>query len=872
MTTPPRPRPDAPARGSRPFAPAGATTLSLSLSISLSLGLVASFPQAAIAQAPADSQPATGPSPAVTITPAYQQFVFAYRLLQRGEDRLAIDAFDEYLRKYTQDERRGDAVYYRALLARRAGDNDAASKLLASCPPTTLLPAHAVPLLHGEVYCDLGKFDAALASLEKIKPELLEPEGKASLLYLAAAAYRGAGNLPGALKSFEAAGAIDSPLRARSLLDAARVAAQMDKPADAITIAQRCLALKDGTTQPVAAMLAGDLAFRLGQYPQAVAFYDTVITGYQSTPHYGPAVLGSLWAQHSARQFDAVLKSWQSLRPSLSASDGFNADYIAAASLQSAGRHDQAITRLQALLATAPSPEQPRDKVVYKLALSQFELGKYDEMTKSLASFATTYPESRLVFDAEYLQAVADVKKGDPASGAARLTAIIAQGERHPYLAQALLSRGKLYEATDQAQPAVEDYRKFLTLNVKPAPDPALITEASLRLADLQARLGQHEASETTAAALLARPGIDPMTEQDGLYRQGLALVRQQKFEPACAIFTTLLTKHPQNRYLAEARYYRGLLLAGLQKAKEGVPDLLAAGESTLPEPLRIQALRVASIPLREASDPRALKVLQQLATLAGVVGLQPDESLWLAQQLASAGRHADALAILAPLRDPKSAAPGPARAQAAYLAGLCLRQTRDLPGSLESFRAVASLKHGYELPARLELARTLDLAGDADAALAEFGTLISVEPTDIASAAIFDAGLIHRRRAEERKLANQPEPQKRALEEARKLFKRLVLLFPFPQLSPLPELSYLELAEVEAELQNPAAVASELKELTERFPDGPYAVYARAVLALLQNKKEEAALRLRELHAKTLDPRLALRVQRKLAALDGPR
>ncbi|MCX5659213.1 MAG: tetratricopeptide repeat protein, partial [Planctomycetota bacterium] len=757
-------------------------------------------------------------------------------------------------------------------LAHRAGENEAAAKLLSACPPPSSDLVTALPLLHGEVYCDLGKFDAALAVLEKVNPEKAENDVKASLLYLTAVAYRGAGNLPGALKSFDAAGAVASPVRARSLLDAARVAVQMEKPADAVGIIQRCLALKDAETEPVAAMLGGDLSYRLNQFPQAVSFYQRVITNHQSTSYYGPAVLGSLWAQLSAKQYDAVLKTWESLRPSLGAADGFNADYIAASAVQSAGKHDLAIARLTALLATAPTPEQPRDKVAYKLALSQFELGKFDDMTKTLTGFATTYPQSPLEADAEYLQAIADVKKGDPAGGAARLTAIIAQGERNPYLGQALLSRGKLYEATTQPAPAMEDYKAFLALNAKPAPAPGMITEASLRLADLQAGLGQFEASEKTAAALLARPGIDPTTEQDGLYRQGVALVKQQKFEPAYAVFNTLLTKHPQNRYLPEAHYYRGLLLAGLQKADEAVPDLLEAGASNLPDPLRIQALRVASIPLRNKNDERAIKVLQQLAALTGVPGLMPDETLWLARKLAQMSQPAEALKVLVPLLDPKSAAPGPARSEAAFIAGMSLRETKDFPGALDAFRSVGALKHGYELEARLEMARTLDLAGQTEPALSEFGSLISVEPTDIASASIFDAGQIHRRRANEQKLANQPDAQKKSLEEARKLFKRLVLLYPFPQLSPLPELSYLELAEIEAELQNPTAVAAELKELTERFADGPYALYAKAVLAQQQNRKEEAGLRLKELHGKPLDPRLARRVERRLQSLDAPR
>ena len=146
----------------------------------------------ALAQSQPASQTATAPDSA-----AYQQFVFAYRLLQRNEDKLATDAFDEFLQHYPQDERRGDAIYYRALLASRAGENEAAAKLLADCPRPCSCPPNDVPLLHAQVYCDLGKFDPALAVLEKINAAAADPATRASILYLTGVAYRGSGNLPG---------------------------------------------------------------------------------------------------------------------------------------------------------------------------------------------------------------------------------------------------------------------------------------------------------------------------------------------------------------------------------------------------------------------------------------------------------------------------------------------------------------------------------------------------------------------------------------------------------------------------------------------------------------------------------------------------
>ncbi len=85
-----------------------------------------------------------------------------------------------------------------------------------------------------------------------------------------------------------------------------------------------------------------------------------------------------------------------------------------------------------------------------------------------------------------------------------------------------------------------------------------------------------------------------------------------------------------------------------------------------------------------------------------------------------------------------------------------------------------------------------------------------------------------------------------------------------------MPELSYLELADIETELATPDAATAELKELQDRFPDGPYASYAKAALLQQQNKLSDAVYLLKQLHDQTLDPRLSQRVDRRLQMLES--
>ena len=66
--------------------------------------------------------------------PSHQQFLFAYKLLQRGENQLAVEAFDEYLTKFPDAAKRGDAMYFSAMLYRRLGQPAKALAKLADAP------------------------------------------------------------------------------------------------------------------------------------------------------------------------------------------------------------------------------------------------------------------------------------------------------------------------------------------------------------------------------------------------------------------------------------------------------------------------------------------------------------------------------------------------------------------------------------------------------------------------------------------------------------------------------------------------------------------------------------------------------------------
>lgn len=802
---------------------------------------------------------------------ANQQFLLAYRLFNRGEDRLAIEAFDDFLGGFPTDAKRGDALYFRAMLARRSGNNQGSAEYLAEAPEPSLVPTYAVQVLRGQVLTELEQYNDAIKVLEGVNTTNLKPLPHASVLFLKGTAYRGAGNTAASLQAMKDAAALDSRLKGRAMLEQGRLLALQQKPTDAVETLKACLALDDRDVTPDAARLAGDLSYQLAKYPDAVGFYETVIRQYQSSPHFAPAAIGMLWSQLAAGQYNAVQRATAQLRPALKGNDAFMADYIAASAYQAEGLHAEAVQKFTALLRSPALPEQPRDKAVYKLAMSEFELKRYTDMAKTLAGFVSTFPDSPLVGDVEFLLAAGEVKQGDNPAAAARLTAIVNQGVEGPFYLEAVMQRARLFESTDNYAAAIEDYQRYLAEanRLKQPLGDGAAAQAALRLIDLLNRVSKNDESLAVIDTLLKAPKINPLVEQEAIYRQARALIDKKEYDKAIASLSELDRKYPQNRFAAESWYYRGMLLLTLNRPDEAVDPLIAAARAEIAQPMRVNAYRLAVAQLHERRPDFAVDLLYELEKVAGRDALEPQELIWTARYLTSTGEPRKSLTYLDALLNPESQAPGVARAEAVLLAGLNMQALDRRDDAVLFFRQVRAMSQGFELEAQLQLGRTFWRKGELPQAIEEYRGLISVDRSDIAAPAIFDSAQIYRLLAQQYEVDNDPAASEQARKEAVKLYKRLTVLWGKPSLSPLPELSYLNHAELELLLDTGTGEAT-YNELIERFPDGPYATYAKARIAQIERKDGDALFLLKQLRDVELDPRLKVRVVDAIKALEA--
>ncbi len=807
---------------------------------------------------------------------AHQQFVFAYRLLQRQEYQLSAQAFDEYLARYPEDEKRGDALYYRALLCRNTGQNQQAIQYLEQNVAPMHVPDHAVLLLKGQVYTDLNQHEKAVQSLESIDLQNLDSDTKASIFYLRGKGYRGLNNLPAAATQLKEVIKFDSSLKAQAMLDLARIQVLMKLPADALATLKKCLTLNNPQVSAEAGRLAGDLAFELKMYDQASEYYNVVMTQYTSSQHLGPAITGMLWSLYEQKQYGQVLAAFDQYKKHLSNQDRVTGWYLAGASYQSMGDHNKAVALFGAILAAA-SGSDLEDKVLYRLASSQYQIGQFGGMTQTIAKLRKAFPDSSRLADAGYLLAMAAIKQGDNNLAAARLTAIIDSGQRHPFYTQALLQRARLYESINQFEHAVTDYETYAAVypsaenQVKLGDDT--VAQAMIRLVDLNYQISRFEAADQAAAKLLEIDGLDPLVEAEGYYRRGLALIQLKQFDKAIATLSALLDKYPQNHYRADSIYYRGLLNLTIKKTDLALADFKeAAAAQTLAKPLKVNALRFASLLQRQdKKDDQAAATLVELEKLVGITGLNIRELIWIGEYCTKRNQPDLAMKYLKPILDGNLTASRSELSKALMLGAQALRAQNKLDQAIDAFREVVAMSVGHGYEARIQLAKTLAMAGQHQMALDEYQSLISAEQTAIACQALYESGELHRQLVQVRLRESDAAGATAEREAAMMSFKRLVLLYSFPEVSPLPELANIQLAELAIEMENVDEAKATLQEMVEAYPDSVYGTYATARLSMLKDQKIAATSLFKKIREQeNVDPRLLTRIDNQLKVLGG--
>jgi len=578
-------------------------------------------------------------------------------------------------------------------------------------------------------------------------------------------------------------------------------------------------------------------------------------------------------------QHNALIQLHQQHTRALTGRDAQVAAYIAGVTYLDQNQLTAAAKLLPAA-TNLPIDDPLHDDALYHLAVTHYRAQDFDAMQRTLQRLSRESSASPFVPAGEFLRAISLIERDMPHQALPLLTRLIEENP-HNYRAPALLQRAQVYTALQNDAAAAADYAAyFQPLNLQGAGTEAALTASDQRAAvdylDALHRLGQHEQSAALASALL-RSQLNPEREPAIRLRLAQAQLRQAQFDAALTTLDALDRDLPGHPHPSQTRYYRGLILTQAQQNDQAIPLLTAAGnDDQLPDALRINAWRVAWAVQRDGANPEpAITALRAVESIAGRERLNSDERLWMGRTLVDQNQPREALGYLEPMAavNADNAIDPALRSQAIYHIGRALIALEDNATGQQAFKQVIALGRGYELQARLALAHAMTDARQFEAALSEYAALIPSETSAVASEALYESGRVYSLIATERQRAGDDAGVRIADRESVKFYKRLTLLYPFPELSPIPQRAHLALFDAAVRAGNDEDADRELNEIITRYPETGYDLLAQGLLASRERRTNEAVFLLKKARdAQQSDPVLRERADTALRGIEGGR
>ncbi len=707
---------------------------------------------------------------------ADRQWTFAVRLVQEGENDLAVDAFGDFLRDYPSDARAGDARYYLAVLAERQNRlHDALGHLAAVKSPIYVRPA-AVSLLTGQVRLRQGDANAALKALEQVKPgQLSDAAARSSWHYLLGVCYRKLDNTQAAAAQFDKATEAGSPVKGRALLELGKCRLLLDQPDAASEAFGEVIRADDvdADAQAEARALAAGLAHRRGRYEAAADLYRQVIEQHQRSPYFGEAQVGLLRSLYAAGQYPAVLQRYESLAKLLPADAIGEGLYLKAAAEMQLKRYDQALATLDQYRRRTGDDHALRDEAEELTGLCYYhtDAGAFADW------YAQHRPDSRRM---HYLRALVAARQDQARQATGLLDQLIDPADG-AFAAEALLKRATLHEQLGDPGRAADDLARYASRY----PQAAQAIAARRRAVDLALNAGQYPRVIELAAQLEPDPPL--------LLATALAHLKLDHADAANERLDQLLKAGPNDRLTALGRFYRGMIHAAATDDDDArdraVKDLDGALTGPLPDAQKTAALTTLARLHRAAGrDEAALETYEKLRAAQSTASFDPATALWVGRGLVEADRPEAALDWLQPALD-SARLDEPRKAQAMYFQGRALHQLQRYGDAIQTYRRMLAFTtpkaYGYQ--GRLGLAQAYAASGDIESAMEEYDGLVSAPGSRTAATALYESAMVHLEQARRFEQGGMRAAADQQRHEARRRLQRIVILYDLRELDPLP-------------------------------------------------------------------------------------
>lgn len=804
------------------------------------------------------------PAPAQSSKEAQRQFTFAYRLLERGEPDLAIEAFEDFIRDFPNTPLASDAAYYLALSAQQQGQVGTAKKWLDTIKETQHVPMLAVHLLNGQVQIQAKDFATAIKSLESIKAESIDDKSTyATWRYLRGVAYEGVTRFEDAANEFEQAAQSESPIRQSALYEAGKLHAKMNKVGPAIEhLVQAAQINTASALAPDAYKLAGDLAYHAGQFAQAATLYQDLLTKYPNSAYLEKASIARLRSLLGAEQFGPVVEQYPVLQKKISSEHQAEALYILGAAYVRLKQYEEGIPALRTFYRNYTLKHALGRDVAYLLAIAYYHTS-IENFNQWMTELDAQMPNLPGRLELRYLQAQAALKQEDWKGALGHFSALVDEPSGL-YAKNALLERAKVYEQLQQNEKAAADYATYVK---RFGEDPAA-PSAARRSIDLAFAMNRYSEVKKLSEQWLTTHTEDadtPLVQ----FKLAVALMKLNQAPEAEALLEDLSTKKLPGGLNALVTYYRGILLASrgtlgleqdtptasqVEKITRATELIHQAIEQKLPETQTIEGWALLADLYRlldKESD--AVQAFEQLRSRRSVDRFDPPTAIWVGRRLLQDGHVNEARIWFSAVQAREDISPT-IQSEVLFRLALCDQREKKWDMAAQKFQQVVALSQAYGDQGRLGLAQCLRAKGQFDEALAEYEGLINAKSSRVAATALFESALVYRELALRYQKQGNTDVAERLLKQSLKWLHRVDILYQMPELSPIPQRTLYALAQTHEMRNEPEKTKKYYERLAKDYPGDDYGQLGKAHMMNLEGKRSQAVFLLRTINEKTKD------------------
>lgn len=572
-------------------------------------------------------------------------------LAAQGEHGPAAEHLEKAVRGGADGPRERHAVLLLAQCRHELGALDEAGRLLDQLLARTQdgPEAVAVRLARGRVWFDAGDYTRALPLFEAVTTD--DAVG-AEAAYWAAkcrlrqgAAQDAAQRLAAALERWP-----QSPLRPEMEYDRAVALAQAeDFPAAGAACVAFCERYPEHARAPDALYLAAASAHRQQRYDGARQLCGRFLRAHREHPLTPRVRFLAAECAYLAGQYEEALEGFTEFaREHRDDAQAQQAAFRSGLALYHLDRIEEAEARLAGL------PDECLSETTFRpalLALADiaFRRGEWKAVEERLVRYVAAGPDVPAADEAWLRLGLARQRQGNHAGALQCYEEVLRQWGEGPQAGQARFERGQVLLSlgrSDEARAALE--------HVAEERDSRFAVHARRQLAALALRQ-QRYGDAATCYARVAADEQDAGLASEAVYQRGQALLMAGDYAAAEEALRRFVERQPEHALAGAARAQRAVALARQEHCAEALDVLatLSPDESARLEPaLRAAAGYEQAWCLRKLGrEADAARAFRQVLDVAEG-DLRQHVVLELAELEATAGRHAEAMALLQPLRE----------------------------------------------------------------------------------------------------------------------------------------------------------------------------------------------------------------------------